>query len=92
MLVNRRDFSLYSLLPDVAQAALPTAGIDRGLGAAMALLVDAKSAAAASWHGHTAAAGRRVAPDQSSFKVFQTRSIIAASRAARAASIIDTTM
>lgn len=44
LLVNLRDFSLYALLPDAAQAALPTAGIDRVLATAMALLVDVKSA------------------------------------------------
>ncbi len=43
LLVNLRDLTLYSFLSETAQAALPTAGWDRGLDLAMAALVDAKA-------------------------------------------------
>ncbi|WP_257388177.1 DUF418 domain-containing protein [Tahibacter caeni] len=44
LLVNLRDFSLYTLLPAAERAALPTAAWDRVLDVVMAALVDVKSA------------------------------------------------
>ncbi|HVH36775.1 MAG TPA: DUF418 domain-containing protein [Tahibacter sp.] len=44
LLVNLRDFSLYSLLPADGRAALPTAAWDRVLDIVMAAFVDVKSA------------------------------------------------
>lgn len=44
LLVNLRDFSLYSLLPAAERAALPTAALDRVLEVLLAALVDIKSA------------------------------------------------
>jgi len=44
LLVNLRDFSLYSLLPEAGRAALPTAAWDRVLDLVMAAFVDVKSA------------------------------------------------